>query len=159
MLARLSSQGLPWELQIKLDEFFEDLKLRGISYIGHGVVSDQGNHTGYFSDKQWGAIYIQRQFFFLEPILENYRKTNIDIIPWNTLKDINAIAQIRNEVASINSGLTICKREGQFNTFFNIGFNKDIELIEYVFFNKDILLAYLNLFNNSQILWRKYKNI
>ncbi|MBA3814270.1 MAG: hypothetical protein H0X26_07255 [Alphaproteobacteria bacterium] len=159
MLERLSSQGVPWEVQIKLDEFFEDLKERGISYIGHGVVSDQGKHTGYFSDKQWGEIYIQRQFFFIEPILENYRKTNIGLICWNTLKDTNAIAHMRNEFTSITSGLTICKREGQFNTFFNIGFSKDIDLVEYTFFNKDILLAYLNIFNNSHILWRKYKNI
>ncbi len=143
MLKRLSSQGVPWEVQIKLDEFFEDLKQRDISYIGHGVVSDEGKHTGYFSDKKWGEIYIQRQFFFIEPILENYRKTNIGLISWKKLKDTNAVGRIRNEFTSLTSGLTICKREGRFNTFFN----------------KDILLAYFNIFNNSHILWRKYKNI
>jgi len=158
MLERHSSQGVPWEIQIKLDDFFEDLKAGEVSYIGHGVVSDRGDHTGYFSDKNWGAIYIQKQFFFLEPILEHYKKNAMDLICWGKLEDSNFIAHTRNEFTATTSGLTICKREGQFNTFFNIGFQKNIDLVEYAFFQRDVLLAYFDIFNNSHLLWRKQKN-
>ena len=84
VLNRLSSQAVPEEIQGKLDLFFNELKEIGISYIGHGVICDQGNHTGYFSNKKWGELYIQRQYFFSEPILKKYTANETDVISWNT---------------------------------------------------------------------------
>ncbi len=157
MLNRLSSNAVPWELQIKLDLFFNDLKAVGVSYIGHGVVSDQGNHTGYFSNEKWGQVYVQNKYFFVEPILENYEKKQMDLISWGTLKDAHSISHTRNEFTKIVSGMTLCKKVDEFNTFFNIGFNKDIDLIEFSFFKRDLLLAYFQIFNNNHLLWRKRK--
>lgn len=158
MIERLSSQELSGEIQVKLDPFFEDLKVRGISYIGHGVVSDEGAHTGYFSNPQWGEMYIQRQFFFIEPILEKYEDNKMSLISWKGIEEGNPVACIRNEFTKITSGLTLCKREQEFNTFFNIGFDKNVDLGEYTILNKDVLLAYFNIFNNSHLLWRKLKS-
>ena len=157
MLDRLSSNGVPREIQIKLDLFFGDLKAVGISYIGHGVVSDQGNHTGYFSNEKWGQFYVQNKYFFVEPILKNYAKKKIDLISWGALEDIHSISHTRNEFTNIVSGMTICKKENEFNTFFNVGFDKEVDLIEFSFFKRDLLLAYFQIFNNCHLLWRKQK--
>jgi len=159
MINRLSSQPVPKEIQNKLDLFFQELKEIGVSYIGHGVVSDEGNHSGYFSKKQWGEHYIQRQYFFAEPILKQYKdKKEIDLISWTTVKDVNSIAQMRNEFTQVTSGVTICKKDDVFNTFFNIGFSKDVDLARFTFLNKDLLLAYFHAFNENHLLWRKNKS-
>ena len=157
MVNRNSSQTVPKEIHKKLDEFFEDLKAVGISYIGHGVINDLGNHTGYFSNEKWGQFYIENKYFFTEPILEKYKEGAMDLITWGALKDANSIARIRNEHAKIISGMTICKKEDEFSTFFNIGFDKDIDLTEFSFFKRDLLLAYFNIFNNYHLSWRKWK--
>jgi hypothetical protein len=155
MLKRLSSEAVPQEIHKKLDVFFADLQAVGVFYIGHGVISDEGNHTGYFSNSKWGEIYVQKKFFFKEPILENYEVKNIDLITWKIPEDINSIGRIRNEFTHIASGMTICKKEGKFNTFFNIGFDNKIDLIEFSFFKRDLLLAYFDIFNNYHLAWRK----
>lgn len=157
MLNRISSRAVPKEIQSKLDIFFEDLKNTGIAYVGHGVVSDLGNHTGYFSNEKWGEYYIQNKYFFEEPILKNYERDETSLIVWNTLEDINSIAQKRNEFTKLLSGMTICKKDEGFNTFFNVGFDKDIDLIEFSFLKRDLLLAYFNVFNNYHLAWRKWK--
>lgn len=157
MLSRLSSHAVPWEIRVKLDLFFGDLREVGISYIGHGVVCEQGNHTGYFSNEKWGQFYVQNKYFFDEPILDNYTAKKMDLISWRALEDAHSIAHTRNEFTKIVSGMTICKQENEFNTFFNIGFDKDIDLIEFSFFKRDLLLAYFQIFNNSHLLWRKEK--
>lgn len=64
MLKRTSSKSVPKEIQEKLDLFFGDLKTNDISYIGHGIINQQGEHTGYFSNEKWGKFYIENQFFF-----------------------------------------------------------------------------------------------
>ena len=71
MILRSSSKQISKEIQEKLDVFFADLKTNGVSYIGHGIINQQGDHTGYFSNENWGEFYIQNQFFFHEPILES----------------------------------------------------------------------------------------
>ena len=63
MLKRLSSEAVPQEIHKKLDVFFADLQAVGVFYIGHGVISDEGNHTGYFSNSKWGEIYVQKNSF------------------------------------------------------------------------------------------------
>ena len=158
MLNRLSSQAVPMEIQNKLDIFFGDLKEVGIAYLGHGVVSDQGDHTGYFSNKSWGEIYIQNKYFFVEPILKNYKNQEIDVISWTALEDVRSIARTRNEFVQLGSGMTICKRDNAFNTFFNIGFNKDVDIIRFSFLKRDILLAYFTIFNSCHLSWRKQKS-
>ena len=157
MLKRLSSQAIPNEIQDKLDLFFEELKEVGVAYIGHGVVSDQGNHTGYFSDKKWGELYVQNQYFFDEPILNNYEKNEIDLISWGKVEDQHSIAHIRNEFTNVISGVTICKKDNGFNTFFNLGFKQDIDLARFSFLKKDIILEYFTAFNKYHLLWRKQK--
>jgi len=158
MLNRLSSQNVPKEIQNKLDWFFGDLKEIGVAYIGHGVVNDQGNHTGYFSNREWGELYIQNQYFFFEPIIQNYTKKDMSLIPWGTLEDNHSIARIRSEYTKISSGVTLCKKDNEFNTFFNIGFSQDIDLIDFLFFKRDVLLSYFQIFNNYHLFWRKSKS-
>ena len=157
MFKRLSSQAVPKELQNKLDLFFDELKEIGVSYVGHGVVSAQGNHTGYFSNEKWAELYIQNKYFFIEPILENYKEKEMDLISWRTLKDDHSIARARCEYTKIASGMTICKKKSEFNTFFNIGFSKNIDLNKFSFLNKDLLLAYFQAFNKKHLLWREQK--
>lgn len=159
MIKRISSQSIPKEVQDKLDLFFGELKEIGVSYIGHGVVSDEGNHSGYFSNKKWGELYIKQQYFFAEPILKNYKtKKEIDLISWTMVKDSHSIAQMRNEFIQVTSGVTICQKEGAFNTFFNIGFDRDYDLARFTFLNKDLLLAYFHAFNENHLVWRKHKS-
>jgi hypothetical protein len=157
MLIRLSSQAVPKDIHHKLDSFFQDLKAVGISYIGHGVVSNEGNHTGYFSNEEWGEFYVQNQYFFAEPILENYQQKQIDLISWEKVEGKNAIAHARNACTKIVSGMTICKKDEDFNTFFNLGFDKDVNLAEFIFLKRDLLLAYFKIFNSCHLLWRKGK--
>lgn len=157
MLIRLSSESVPSEIKSKLDLFFGDLQAVGISYIGHGVVSALGNHTGYFSNEKWGETYVENKFFFVEPILEGYKQKKMDLISWSALKDTNSIIQIRTEFTKIISGMTLCKKEDEFNTFFNIGFESEIDLIEFSFFKRDLLLAYFNIFNSYHVSWRRWR--
>jgi len=157
MLNRRSSTTVPREVHHKLDEYFENLKAVGISYIGHGVISDTGNHSGYFSNEKWGRFYIENKYFFSEPILEKYEEGNLGLITWGSLKDANTVARIRHEHTKLTSGMTICKKEKGFDTFFNLGFDKDIDLIEFSFFKRDLLLAYFNIFNNYHLQWRKWE--
>ena len=157
MLLRTSSKAVPKEVQEKLDLFFGDLKASGISYIGHGIINQQGDHTGYFSNEAWGELYIENQFFFNEPILENYATNNLELISWKTLKSPNSVSEARTEFTKIISGLTLCKIEGKFNSFFNVGFDRDIDLVEFAFFKRDLLLAYFSIFNNYHLSWRKWK--
>ncbi len=159
MLNRISSQLIPWEIQNKLDLFFGDLREVGVSYIGHGVVSDGGHHTGYFSNENWGRFYIENRYFFSEPILTNYEKKHLDLIPWLSVEDRHSIVRVRNEYINVNSGMTVCKKEGEFNTFFNIGFKEGIDIIDFCFFKRDLLLAYFTIFNNYHLMWRKNQSI
>jgi len=157
MINRQASRTVPKEVHEKLDEFFENLKAVGISYIGHGVINDLGNHSGYFSNEKWGQFYIDNKYFFTEPILDEYKEGKMDLVSWESLKDANAVARIRNEQTNIISGMTICKKEKDFDTFFNIGFDQNIDLIEFSFFKRDLLLAYFDIFNNYHLQWRKWK--
>jgi len=154
MLKRISSVAVPLDLKDQLDVFFEDLKAAGVSYIGHGVVSDRGDHTGYFSDETWGAHYIKNMYFFAEPILNNYEYKKSILIPWETVNETDSIAKERNEYVNISSGMTICKTENEFNTFFNVGLDKSINLMEFSFFKRDLLISYFRIFNNYHLLWR-----
>lgn len=156
-IERSSSEIVPRDIQSTLDMFFGDIKTVGVSYLGHGVVSDQGDHTGYFSNKEWGQFYMQNQCFFAEPILKLYEKEPLSVIPWVSVKDCNSIAQLRNERAQLTSGLTICRKEDKFNTFFNIGLNEHVNIVDFSFFKRDVLLAYFTIFNNCHLRWRKEK--
>ncbi len=155
MLPRSSSQGIPSEIQAKLDLFFTDLQNIGVFYIGHGVINDKGKHTGYFSNKEWGAHYIDNQFFFHEPILGNFQENQIDLISWTGLKDAHSIAKQRKDFTQVTSGMTLYKKEGDFNTFFNLGFNDEIDLAKFAFLKRDLLLAYFHIFNDCHLQWRK----
>lgn len=155
MLPRNSSQGIPFEIQTKLDLFFGDLQNIGVFYIGHGVISEDGNHTGYFSNKKWGELYINNQYFFHEPILGDFKENQIDLISWTNLKDVHSIAQMRKEFTQVTSGMTLYKKEGDFRTFFNLGFNKEIDLAQFAFLKRDLLLAYFHIFNDYHLQWRK----
>ncbi len=159
MLKRCSSQLVPRDIQFTLDRFFSDLEASGISYVGHGVVSDEGDHTGYFSNDKWGHFYIEKQCFFDEPILDNYHKeeTTLNLISWDKVKDCHSIAHLRNQQTEITSGLTICRQENGFNTFFNIGFKEGVDLVDFSFFKRDLLLAYFSIFNNYHLRWRSEK--
>jgi len=157
VINRLSSEIIPRDLQNTLDMFFGDLQPVGVSYLEHGVVSDQGDHTGYFSNKEWGQVYMQNQYFFSEPILQLYEEKSLSLIPWASIEDCNSIAQLRNERDQLTSGLTLCRKEGEFNTFFSIGLNETIDIIEFSFFKRDVLLAYFSIFNNCHLRWRKEK--
>jgi hypothetical protein len=156
-IERSSSEIVPRDIQSTLDMFFGDIKTVGVSYLGHGVVSDRGDHTGYFSNKEWGQVYMQNQYFFAEPILQLYEKEPLSLIPWVSVEDCNSIAQLRNERAQLTSGLTICRKEDGFNTFFNIGLNENVNIIDFSFFKRDVLLAYFTIFNNCHLRWRKEK--
>lgn len=158
MLKRTSSKSVPKEIQEKLDLFFGDLKTNDISYIGHGIINQQGEHTGYFSNEKWGKFYIENQFFFKEPILENYNTDGLDLISWKLLKHPNSVSEARTEFTKLISGITLCKIEGEFNSFFNIGFDRDIDLVRFSFFKRDLLLAYFSIFNNYHLSWRKGKD-
>jgi hypothetical protein len=156
---RLSSEVVPEDIQNTLDILFKKLKEVGVSYLGHGVVSDKGDHSGYFSDKAWGKIYMKNQYFFAEPILDRYEEKPLSLIPWVSVKDRHSIAQLRNEHTKIASGLTICKRENKFNTFFNIGLDERVDILEFSFFKKDALLDYFTKFNDCHLNWRKKKGL
>lgn len=156
MLNRLSSQAVPREIKNRLDVFFEDLKAAGIAYVGHGVVSDDDHHTGYFSNQHWGNFYIQNQYFFVEPILEHYERTKVDLISWEEADSSpSSVDYSRRMCTQIVSGMTICQQEKEFNTFFNVGFDKNVDLVKFLFFKRDLLLAYFRIFNNDHLLWRK----
>lgn len=157
MLNRVSSCGLPNELQEKLHVFFEDLKSIGISYLGHGVVNNKGNHTGYFSNGNWGDYYLNNRCFFNEPILQNFEQSKANLILWNSLKDSQSIARIRNQFINLVSGLTLYREEANYHTFFNIGFTTDVNLVDLCFYKRDVLLAYFNIFNNCHVSWRREK--
>jgi len=155
MIKRHSTQIVSKEIQNKLDLFYSDLQEVGVSYVGHGVVCDQGNHTGYFSNKKWGDFYIQNKFFFSEPILKTYEENNNELIPWENINEEQPIASQRREQTKINSGVTIYVRDHEYNTFFNMGFHEGINPFEFVFFKKDVLLSYFDIFNNYHLGWRK----
>ena len=60
----MSSKWYLLDLKRQLDVFFEDLNAVGVSYIGHVLPSDKGDHTGYFSNESWGVHYIKNKYFF-----------------------------------------------------------------------------------------------
>lgn len=157
MIKRLSSHIVPKELQNKLDLFFNDLQEVGVAYIGHGIVSDEGNHSGYFSNRSWGESYVQNNYFFLEPILNSYEEKKSDLISWRRVEDSHSIVHKRTEYTKANSGLTICKKDKGYNTFFNVGFTQDIDLLDFTFFKRDLLIAYFKVFNNYHLMWREQK--
>lgn len=157
MIKRLSSQIVPKELQNKLDLFFNDLQEVGVSYVGHGVVSDEGNHSGYFSHKQWGELYIQNKYFFVEPILKSFEEKKTDLVSWRQVENDHSIIPLRREYTKASSGLTIRKKDKGLNTFFNVGFTQDIDLLDFTYFKRDLLIAYFKVFNNYHLMWREQK--
>lgn len=87
-----------------------DLERFGITYFSYGLISQEGLLSSYFSHKEWGKLYREKEYNRYDPLFHGIFFSNFPLIVWDALhpfgKEQNIMAQ-RNEICGIRSGLTI----------------------------------------------------
>lgn len=158
-IKRKSSNLVSEEVKSQLDYLYNDLQKQKVGYVGHGVISTEGNHTGYFSDQNWGKYYIDKRLFFVEPILKEFDSQDTTFVSWGHNISDHFSHQLRREFTHIILGITISRNDGNYRSFFNIGFDQEIDLPKFLFFNKDLINTYFDKFNNYHLTWRRQNDI
>jgi|LauGreDrversion4_2_1035121.scaffolds.fasta_scaffold325115_1 hypothetical protein len=150
---RNKTSGISSELALQFDAFTKELGELGVSYVGHGLVSTQGDHTGYFSHKKWGEIYLERKFFHDEPILDRFLKTPFEVVHWNCVEK-NKVPSTRHEITNVVNGVTLCNFHSSFFGFLNLGFSDDRCTTDFVEHYKPLLSAYHQNYDRRHMVWR-----
>ena len=150
---RNKTSGISTELTLQLDAFTKELSELGVSYVGHGLVSLQGDHTGYFSNQQWKEIYLESKFFHDEPILDSFLKNPFEVVHWQFV-DNNKVAAMRSEIAHVVNGVTFCNFHSSFFGFLNIGFSDDRSTTEFIECYRPIISAYHQNYDRMHMAWR-----
>lgn len=152
---RNKSSGVLGTIVEQLDSLTEELKEIGVQYVGHGVVSVEGNHTGYFSNREWQGIYLSGKFFHAEPILDQFLKNPFDKVHWKYVEN-NNVAQLRKEMTGVVNGVTLCNFHNSFFGFLNIGFPDDRDTEKFLKDNLPIISAYHNVYDQMHLAWRAF---
>jgi hypothetical protein len=146
---RISSHSTSSDINIKLDEISNELKEIGINYVGHGVVNYKGEHTGYFSDRQWGNVYIEKGYFFSDPVLQVFDQSPMKIIDWFIVENMtknNKILHERIQHTGIVGGITLVSQLQNHIEFLNLGFSKKISTTKYLLKHHMLLNIYAQMF-------------
>jgi hypothetical protein len=152
---RNKTSGISGEVTLQLDAFTKELSELGVSYVGHGLVSLQGDHTGYFSNKKWQEVYLESKFFHEEPILDRFLKNPFEVVHWRFI-DKNKVASMRNEITNVVSGVTLCNFHSSFFGFLNLGFSDDRSTADFVDYHKPLLSAYHQNYDRRHMAWRSF---
>ncbi|MGB0935706.1 MAG: hypothetical protein ACPGXY_06560 [Alphaproteobacteria bacterium] len=123
-MQKVSSSHAPQHAKSYLDELAQELAELGVDYVGHGVISPDGHHTGYFSNDQWGDKYIAEGYFFKEPILDSFDTASINIVDWANVDKLSKISVLRNKENNLKTGVTIETSYQGYREFLNLGFSK-----------------------------------
>lgn len=150
---RKSSRTICQPVAQQMDLLTEELRELGVVYVGHGVVSPQGDHTGYFSHDQWRNLYMGQTFFHKEPILDAFVKNPFGSVHWEYVQD-NCVASMRREVVGIVNGVTSCRLENGFFCFMNLGFGDARNTQEFVEEYQPLLDAFHSAYNTRHLSWR-----
>ena len=146
---RTSSHLTSNSITHKLDEISHELREIGINYVGHGVVNHKGEHTGYFSDQKWGNLYIEKGYFFSDPVLQVFDHSPLKIIDWFIVESLaknNKIIQERMHYTGIIGGITLVSQLQNHTEFLNLGFSKKISTTKYLLEHYTLLNRYAHLF-------------
>ncbi len=141
------------EITLKLDSFTRELSELGVSYVGHGVVDPDGDHTGYFSHQKWKEIYLESKFFHQEPILDTFLKNPFEAVHWHFIEE-NQVSCMRKEIANIVSGVTLCNFHQSYFGFLNIGFSDDRSTPDFIETYKPLIAAYHQHYDRIHMAWR-----
>lgn len=149
----LTSNPVNSSIELKLDGLFEELKEIGVTYLGHGVIDRKGNHTGYFSQKDWGKNYIEKGYFYKEPILNAFDTQKLSTVKWSIVKKNDVYLDRKNLTGSI-SGITLKSSYFNVSEYLNIGLDKDeSESIRFLSDNSLMLKHYFLLFRKNHTNW------
>jgi hypothetical protein len=150
---RKLTTSVPLEISSQLDKLTEELGEIGVSYIGHGVVDTQGNHTGYFSNASWKESYLGNSFFHNEPILDVFALRPFEPVCWDTLND-NKVALMRKERLSLSGGVTTASFHQTAFGFLNIGFSDGQNAQEFLDAYRPLIEAYHQAYDRIHMSWR-----
>lgn len=150
---RKKTSSVPDSISLRLDVLTKELREIGVSYVGHGVVSLQGDHTGYFSNQEWQNIYLSGRFFHNEPILDAFIKNPLGAVHWQCVEK-NEVASMRREVVDILGGVTLCNFYHSFFGFLNIGFSDERNTYDFLKKNKPLIGAYHQSYDQIHLFWR-----
>lgn len=159
-MEKTSSSIVSNDIRFNLDMFFDELKEINIDYVGHGVINNKGEHTGYFSQKTWGSYYLEKGYFYHDPILEVYDQNPVKIINWiNVEENINnkEILCYRTQHTGIVQGVTAVTKFKNHLEFLSLGFKKELDLNNYLIDNHLILKNYMQVFRHYHTYQRVLK--
>lgn len=150
---RKKTDPVPLSISNELDILTSEMAEFGISYVGHGVINLNGDHTGYFSNQKWKEIYMEKLFFHQEPILDAFAKDPQQPIHWKIVHD-NQVTLMRREMMGILGGVTLCNFRENFFGFLNIGFPDQRDTHAFLREQAPLLKAYHEVFDRIHLAWR-----
>jgi len=141
MTERRSTSLMPSVISSKLDEFSEELREIGVSYVGYGVVTHKGDHLGYFSRKDWGLYYVENALFFQEPILEKFDGSEAYAVDWHQINQ-NKVFALRQDRIKLIGGVTFKNTNTTYDEYLNVGFCHQVGAAEFTARNLSLIHAY-----------------
>jgi hypothetical protein len=100
---------------------YKYLNEMGISYFSHGFKYQENDVSVFFTNEDWAQTYLNKNYLYFDPLLQNVRDKHIPLVLWDTLPLEKAEKEImieRYEVCKIKSGFTIgLTRPDQFEIF------------------------------------------
>lgn len=147
-MKRRSSVLMPDLVARKLDDFSDEMREIGVSYVGYGVINKKGDHTGYFSCKEWGKYYVENGLFFDEPILESFEGAQIYSVDWHKINQ-NKVFALRQDKIKLISGVTFKNTVPDYDEFLNIGFCHFVNAAEFTVRNLSLIHAYFAAYQNT----------
>ncbi len=149
-----ATSGIPDKVSDSLDALTHELKEVGIAYVGHGVVSTHGDHTGYFADRTWRDIYLSKKFFHQCPVLEVFKLNPFRVVHWDLDVEDNEVHVMRSKMIGISSGITFCNFYNSYFTFFNVAFPNHVDTEQYVKELSPLMSAYHKHYDRTHLGWR-----
>lgn len=156
-IVRRSTSLVPNNVWEGCDSIARELKGLGVDYVGHGVVCNEGHHTGYFSNFEWGERYFRNGYFFVEPILDVLEQDILNFVHWDALRyesDKHAVAIQRYHMNQITAGFTIASDRGDHKEYLNLGFKTDGKHPQQIFSCRKLVEDYFYAFRKVHTLQR-----
>lgn len=155
---RKHTSSVPVEISSQLDALSQELQEVGVSYVGHGVVDIQGNHTGYFSNSDWKESYLGNSFFHDEPILDVFAIRPFEPVCWDTLVE-NKVTVTRKQALRLSGGVTMaCFHQTAFG-FLNIGFSDGQDPQAFLEAYRPLIEAYHQAYDRIHLSWRTLSGV
>ncbi len=133
-------------------DFCSTLYPHGVTYMSHTVIDTQGNAEVFYSDKDWGARFMEQHYIQTDAVMRHALNTKTLFIPWNCLLHTRVQKEIHlereNDFHKYN-GLALSFRNGPYQHA--IGFATDTPgylLADYFRNHAPVLIDCINLSKN-----------